>query len=147
VDQLEGIWRLVDSRAWDEQHKRWTAPYGAHPLGHISFSNGRMLCALCKGDSYAGSDGSRQFISYGGTYRFDGTELEVVVDVASDPDRIGTRQIRGLVMMGEEMQLRPPVRLYGGSLQQREVIWERVWRPHDENRADPDQLRIVVAGD
>jgi hypothetical protein len=116
-------------------------------LGHIAFSNGRMLCALCKGDSYAGLDGSRQFISYGGIYRFDGTELEVVVDVASDPDRIGTRQVRALVMMGEEMQLRPPARLYGGSLQQREVIWERVWRPQDDNRAEAHQLRIVVAGD
>jgi hypothetical protein len=50
-------------------------------------------------------------------------------------------------MMGEEMQLRPPVRLYGGSLQQREVIWERVWRPQDDNRAEAHQLRIVVAGD
>jgi hypothetical protein len=146
MDPLEGIWRLIDSRAWDEQAQRWTSPYGPHPLGHIAFSNGRMLVALCKGDANARPDGDRQFSSYGGTYRFDGTTLEVVVDVASDPERIGTHQIRGVVMMGEEMQLRPPARQYGATTQRREVMWERVWRPSDDNLNETQKPRLILGG-
>jgi hypothetical protein len=128
MDQLEGIWRLIDSRALDE-HNRLSAPYGTNPLGHIAFSGGRMLAALCNGDPDAGLTGDRNYSSYGGPYTFDGATLETVVDVASDFARIGSRQVRSVVMMGEQMLLRPPQRLYGGSLQQRELVWERVWRP------------------
>lgn len=130
MDQLEGIWRLIDSRAWDE-HDRLSAPYGAHPLGHIVFSNGRMLAVLCNGDADVGPSGYRSFSSYGGLYTFDGTTLETVVDVASDPERIGGRQVRGVVMIGEQMLLRPPPRLYAGTLQRRELVWEQVWRPSE----------------
>lgn len=110
MDQLEGIWRRIDSRAWDEQINRRIALYGAHPLGYVAFSHGRMLAELCKGDARAGPNGDRQFSSYGGLYSIDGTSLEVLVDVPSDPAMVGTRQIRGVVMMGEEMQLWPPTR-------------------------------------
>ena len=128
MDPLEGIWRLIDSRAWDA-HDRLSAPYGAHPLGQITFSNGRMLAALCNGDAGAGLRGDRNYSSYGGMYTFDGTTLETLVDVASNRSRIGSRQVRSVVMMGQQMLLRPPQRFYAGSLQRRELVWERVWQP------------------
>jgi hypothetical protein len=31
--------------------------------------------------------------------------------------------------VGDRLVLKPPLREYGGVLQQRELIWERVWRP------------------
>lgn len=127
---LDGIWRLVESRAWDENGNSLSPPYGAHPFGQIMFGNGRMLAALCNGDTDLGPGGNRGFSSYGGPYTFDGTTLETSVDVASDPTRIGGRQVRGVVMMGEQMLLRPPSRLYAtGTTQRRELLWERVWRP------------------
>jgi hypothetical protein len=128
MDPLEGIWRLIDSRAWDA-NDRLSTPYGAHPMGQITFSRGRMLAVLCNGDADVYLKGNRNYSSYGGPYTFDGTTLETLVDVASDSLRIGSRQIRTVVMMGEQLLLRPPQRLYAGSLQRREVIWERVWRP------------------
>ena len=130
MDSLDGIWRLVDSRAWDENDQPLDAPYGAHPMGQIMFSGGRMLAALCKGDADAGADG-RGFSSYGGTYTFDGTTLDTSVDVASNPARIGGHQVRTVVMVGKQMILRPPVRHYKGPgmRQRREVVWERVWQP------------------
>jgi hypothetical protein len=130
MDQLEGIWRLVDSRAKDEGSDRLSAPYGAHPMGQIMFSKGRMLAALCNGDAVVSPGSDRGFSSYGGPYTFDGTTLVTQVDVASDPSRIGGQQVRTVVMVGEQMLLRPPARSYGGSgLQQRELVWERAWRP------------------
>ena len=129
MDSLDGIWRLVDSRAWDEGSKSWSAPYGANPMGTLTFSNGRMLAALCNGDVGAEVDRQRNYSSYGGPYTFDGTTLETLVDVASDMSRIGSTQVRGVLMMGQQMLLRPPQRQYGDSVQRRELVWERVWPP------------------
>jgi len=132
MDALEGLWRLADSRAVDEQTDRLSAPYGAHPLGHMVFSKGRMLVALCKGDAEVGPDGDRGFSSYGGRYVFDGTTLQCDVDMASDRRRIGSHLVRGLVMLDEnEFLLRPPARHYGSKLERRELVWDRVWRPVD----------------
>ena len=139
MDLLDGIWRLVGSRAWDEGSDRVSVPYGAHPMGQIMFSNGRMLAVLCKGDANLGADGDRGFSSYGGPYTFDGTTLETAVDVASDPTRIGNPQVRAVVMMGHQMLLRPPKRAYGNKVQQRELIWERVWCPAEAER----KLRVT----
>lgn len=128
MDPLEGIWRLVESRAWDEQGNVLPAPYGAHPLGQISFAHGRMLAALCNGDAMVGSNAPRAFSAYGGVYTFDGTTLIVDVDIASDPRRAGGRQTRGVVMTAGRMTLHPPERDYGRRRERRELVWERVWR-------------------
>jgi hypothetical protein len=129
MDQLEGLWRLVDSRAWDEGTNRLSAPYGAHPMGQMMFARGRVLAAMCKGDAIIGPGDDRTFIAYGGIYTFDGTVLEVIVDVASDPARIGDRHVLRDVVMIEQQQMlvRPPSRLYGVVRQRREIVWERVW--------------------
>ena len=131
MDALDGIWRLVDSRASIEEIKRLlSAPYGVHPMGTIMILNGRMLSAVCNGDEEAWRGGGTS--SYGGPCTFDGSTLDITVDIASDPRRIGTRRVRSVTMLSEQtMILRPPVGLYAGSLETRELIWERVWTPGD----------------
>lgn len=137
MDPLEGIWRLVDSRGWDESAQAWTAPYGAHPMGQIAFARGRMLAVLCNGDADAEICGTRNYSSYGGPYTFDGATLDTLVDVASDATRIGSHQRRAVVMMdGRQMLLRPPARRYGGTVQRRELIWERIWHPAEAGTGD-----------
>lgn len=126
---VEGIWRLASSRAWDEHGVELKDPYGAMPMGHISFANGRMLAALCRGDADPGPSGERPYSSYGGTYAINQGRLEVQVDIASDRTRIGGRQVRELSVDGDRMVLRPPLRSYGASREQRELVWIRVWRP------------------
>jgi hypothetical protein len=130
MDALEGIWRLVESRAWDGDAPL-SAPYGANPMGQIMFANGRMLSALCNGDAAPTVQGGRNYSSYGGPYTFDGTKLETTVDVASDPARIGGTQVRTVERRGERIVLRPPTRDYAGQTQRRELVWERVWKPDE----------------
>ena len=137
MDPLAGIWRLIESRACDEHGNNLGAPYGAQPIGQITFCNGRMLAALCNGDADAGANPDRSFSSYGGRYSFDGSTLTTEVDIASDPKRIGGRQVREVVVMGERILLRPPLRAYGGMLQRRELLWERVWRPAADEVHEP----------
>jgi hypothetical protein len=127
MDPLEGIWRLVESRAWDEQGNALAPPYGSHPMGQIAFANGRMLAVLCNGGAEV--VGKREYSSYGGTYTFDGATLATLVDVASDPKRIGGTQTRRVVISGDTMVLHPPMRAYGGALERRELVWQRVWHP------------------
>lgn len=124
---LEGIWRLVEARAWDADGRAIDAPpYGRFPIGQITFGKGRMLAALCNGDADAGP--KRAYSSYGGAYRFDGKTLVCTVDIASDPSRIGGEQVRDITLEGERMRMRPPLRSYGGAMERRELVWERVWR-------------------
>jgi hypothetical protein len=125
VTALTGVWQLVDSRGWDEHGRPLAPPYGQHPMGHIQFDHDRMLAALCNGDSDV-RDGQRAFSSYGGGFTFDGRTLTVLVDIASDPTRIGGRQIREVELRGDEMLLRPPMRRYGAATEQRELVWRLV---------------------
>lgn len=130
MDALEGAWRLVDSRAWNVDVDRLAPmPYGTDPIGQLVFSRGRMLVALWHGEVDAGQQREPGLSSHGGRYTFDGSTLECGVVVASDADLIGTRQVRDVVMLGEdEMLWRPPARVYGTQLQRRELVWQRVWR-------------------
>lgn len=128
MDPLTGVWRLVDARAWDAEGRRLAPPWGDHPIGQITFANGRVLAALCNGDAATAGEG-RAYSSYGGRYVFDGATLAVYVDVASDPGRIGGEQVREVVLTADELILRPPMRRYGGETQQRELVWKRIWRP------------------
>ncbi|WP_353621343.1 lipocalin-like domain-containing protein [Variovorax saccharolyticus] len=146
MEALDGIWRLVDSRAWNGITERLSMPYGSHPVGQIAFSRGRMLVALCNGDNDLGPD-ARSFNSYGGPYTFDGETLDCAVDVASDPQRVGSRQVRGVVMLSEDkLLLRPPAGLYGRKLERRELIWERVWRPEAKVSVLTSKTRLTADG-
>lgn len=127
--ELDGIWRLIESRAWDANGRPLPAPYGAHPLGQLQFAHGRMLAVLCNGDA-APAGGGRPYSSYGGPYVFDGEWLTTTVDVASDPTRLGSRQRRRVVALDAgRIALTPPPRGTGAATEQRELLWERVWSP------------------
>jgi len=125
MNPIEGVWTLEEARAWDEAGTPLADPYGACPMGSIVFKNGRMIASLCNCDTDIGISGKREFSSYGGSYTFEGQKLDVLVDIASDPNRIGGHQIREAAIKGERLTLRPPLRAYGGSLQQRELVWRR----------------------
>lgn len=130
---LTGIWRLVESKAWDEAGDSLPTPYGEHPVGQIVFTaEGRFLSAICNGDRDLADGVARGYSSYGGIYTLDGMTLTVAVDMASDPRRIGGQQVREAHLNGVRLVLRPPARPYGDTVQQRELLWERVWRPGAE---------------
>lgn len=129
VSPLDGIWRLVQARASDQHGRPLPPPYGLEPLGMVQIQNGRMLAALCNGDASLASDQAREFVSYGGPCGFDGKRLSTDVELSARADWLGAPQVREAELEGDRLVLKPPLREYGGVLQQRELIWERVWRP------------------
>jgi len=129
MDAIEGVWSLIDSRAWNESTNRLSVPYASDPIGQLVFSRGRMLMSIWHGDGALGTHREPGFICYGGRYSFDGSSLECEVAVASDPCWIGGQQVRSIVMLGDvEMLWRLPARVYGTQLTRRELIWGRVCR-------------------
>lgn len=133
MDAFEGLWRLVQSRAWDERGNELAPPYGRVPFGEMLFLGGRMLAAVCKDDPELMPGDSRGFSSYGGRYTFDGKTLVTHVDMSSDPQRIGGDQRRSMDVLDEQtILMHPPQRAYEGSIERRELLWQRVWRPGEE---------------
>jgi hypothetical protein len=123
---IEGIWRLVSSKAWNKDGEEIEAPYGTSPIGMISFSQGRLLAAISGRNPTPTCPDGPEYSSYGGLYAFDGNTLRVQVDVASDSSRIGGEQVRDVSFDAGRMVLRPPLRSYGGRMEQRALIWEKV---------------------
>lgn len=98
----------------------------------LTLAHGRMLAVLCNGDNDLSAESPAQllvlrrplFLRWSDPAG-DGGRRGIGPDA-----RIGSKQVRGVVMMGEQqMLMRPPTRLYGDTVQTREIIWERVWSP------------------
>jgi len=128
MNPLEGVWKLAGGQAWDENGKELPPPYGDDAMGTLIVNSGRLMFALCRGDAVLPPGTNRSYSSYGGPYTFDGKKLETTVDIASDPTRIGGSQVRDVELKGEQMILRPPMRGYGGKVEQRIVVWNRIWK-------------------
>jgi hypothetical protein len=125
---IVGTWRLVRASATAADGTRLPAPYGGDKaMGRATFNaDGRMMAVLCDGRPELPPGETREYASYCGNYRFDGTRLVTRVDAASDPARLGSDQVREVRFEGELMVLRPPLRAYTTGTEQRELWWEKI---------------------
>lgn len=125
---IVGTWRLVTTAAHDPDGAPLPAPYGPRPIGVATFSaDGRMIAALSDGRRNLPADGTaREYVSYCGSYTYDGTTLVTRVDGTSDAPRLGTDQVRRVSFEGDLMVLRPPEDTAGGKPRQRVLTWERI---------------------
>jgi hypothetical protein len=128
MNDIIGTWRLVMTRARNDDGEPMHPPYGPQPMGVTVFSaNNRMIAVLCDARPVlAGEEAEREYSSYCGTYTFDGSTLVTRVDCASDPSRVGTDQVRRVCFDGGRLVLMPPPRPWRGVMQHRELFWERV---------------------
>jgi len=127
MQDIVGTWRLVTTAAHDRDGGPMPAPYGPEPVGTATFtSEGRMIAALCDGRPGLPDGTAREYVSYCGDYRYDGSTLVTRVDGTSDAPRMGTEQVRRVAFDGERMVLRPPEDSAGGVARQRVLTWERL---------------------
>jgi hypothetical protein len=125
--RIVGTWRLVSTKGVDDNGKVLAPPYGPAPNGVVCFQpDGRMYCVLCDGRNELPAGEPRQFMSYAGSYSFDGNSLSTRVDASSDASRVGGDQVRAVRFENGTMVLAPPRRLYAGVMQHQELLWERV---------------------
>lgn len=124
---VAGVWRLVSTRATDADGKALAGPYGPRGMGLVTLTaDNRMMAVLVDGRSKLPDGAKRDYSSYCGHFTFDGNALITTVDAASDPARLGTRQVRKVRFEGERMILVPPVTEVNGVQVTRELTWERI---------------------
>jgi hypothetical protein len=127
MTSVVGTWRLVRAVSRDADGKELPAPYGGHPSGRVVLgADGRMMAVTCDARREIPGGGKREYSSYCGNYIFDGEQLITRVDAVSDPSRLGSDQVRDVRFEDGLMVLRPPARAYGGSVEQRELYWEKI---------------------
>lgn len=124
---IVGTWRLVTTAAHDLDGSPLPAPYGPSPIGIATFSaDGRMIAALCDGRPDLPARAPREYVSYCGSYSYDGRTLVTRVDGTSDAPRLGTDQVRRVEFDGDRMVLHPPEDRVGGVVRRRVLTWERI---------------------
>jgi Lipocalin-like domain len=122
-----GTWRLVRAVSRDPSGNELPLPYGGHGTGRVMLgADGRMMAVTCDGRKEIPAGGKREYSSYCGNYTFDGKQLITRVDASSDPGRLGSDQVRDVRFEDGLMVLRPPTRSYGGTMEQRELYWEKI---------------------
>ena len=106
MGSIVGTWRLVEAKSHDPKGQPLSVPYGGKGMGRVMFSaEGRMMAVVCDGRPELPADTRRDYSSYCGNYKFDGTQLITRVDAASDPARIGSDQVRDVSFDGDRMIL------------------------------------------
>ena len=127
MTNIVGTWKLVATSAHDGAGNPMPPPYGPKFMGRAIFNaDGRMMAVLCDGRPDMPAGTLRDYASYCGNYRFDGSRLVTRVDAASDLARLGTDQVREVRFEGARMILRPPPRPKGDVTEHRELSWERI---------------------
>lgn len=123
---LIGTWCLSGTRATWLDGTLAEPPYGPDPLGLLEFrADHRMMCVLVDSRMDQAAAG-RDYVSYAGVYRFDGTTVTTRVVHSSDAARIGGDEVRTVTFRDRSrMTLTPPPRRRGSRLVQLELEWTR----------------------
>ena len=125
--RIVGTWRLKSAIGRDDAGNILPPPFGPAAMGlNVFQADGRMMSVLCDGRTTLPAGELRQFMSYAGTYTFDGTTLSTCVDASSDASRVGGDQVRNVRFENGLMVLAPPRRLFAGVMQHQELAWERI---------------------
>lgn len=128
MNAITGTWQLVRTAATDTEGHPLPPPYGGEKaMGRVVLNeDGRMMAVLIDGRTELPVGVQREYTSYCGPYSFNGTQLITQVDAASDPARLGTKQIRDVSFEDGLMVLRPPVSIYAGAMAQRVLHWRKI---------------------
>lgn len=128
MTSITGTWQLVKAAAYTNDGKEAIPPYGgANAMGRVVLnSDGRMMAVLIDGNPDLPPGAKREYVSYCGTYTFDGSQLITKVDATSAPERMGTDQIRDVTFEEDLMVLRPPLNEQYGQTVQRVLHWRKI---------------------
>ncbi len=141
---LVGAWRLVSWRIEYPATQRVTEPFGPAAEGLILYTaDGYMSAAmqrparprLARENLASVSDADKaaafaSYLQYSGRWHVSGSDVHHVIELAMNPNLLGTRQVRGAILRGEELELRAAEPLEGSAgVRLHRILWRRA-RPH-----------------
>jgi hypothetical protein len=116
--KVVGLWSLVSYEVEVQATGEKAPVMGQHPTGYVSFApDGRVFFILTgEGRTPPKTDADRAsllgtLIAYTGTYRLEGDRWITKVDVAWNPEWIGTEQARAFRIDGDRLQVLTPWRV------------------------------------
>jgi hypothetical protein len=135
-DKLVGTWKLVSGSSTTSNGERNKAPYGADPIGLLSYGNGRMtvLISYDGRKSLSAGGGSleeqagafKTFFAYAGRYTFNGDIVTHHVEISSIPNYVDKDLVRNVKFQGDQIILVTPPTRINGEIQTVELIWQRL---------------------
>ncbi|MBL0087772.1 MAG: lipocalin-like domain-containing protein [Ideonella sp.] len=113
-----GIWKLVSYEVERQANGQKEPVMGNSPTGYVTFTQeGRVFFVLTgEGRKAAKTDQERAellstLVAYSGMYRFEGDRWITKVDVAWNPEWVGTEQARTFKVEGDRLQVLTPWRV------------------------------------
>ncbi len=116
--KVVGLWKLVAYEVEVQATGEKAPVMGQHPTGYVNFSaDGRVFFILTGEGRMAPKSAEDRanllgtLIAYTGLYRVEGDRWITKVDVAWNPEWIGTEQARSFKLEGDRLQVLTPWRL------------------------------------
>jgi hypothetical protein len=113
-----GIWKLVSYEVETQATGQKGPVMGEHPTGYVAFlPEGRVFFVLTgEARKPAKTDQDRAdllntLVAYSGTYHVEGDKWITKVDVAWNPEWVGTEQSRSFKVDGDQLQVLTPWRV------------------------------------
>jgi len=120
-----GTWALVRVEAVNAQGEVIAPPFGGDNfIGRVVLTaEGRLSASITDTRTVIPDGEVREYSCYAGPFTFDGKTLITKVVSCSDPERMGTDQIRNVTFEDDLMVLEPPLRSYGDKPAERRTLW------------------------
>lgn len=134
--KLVGTWKLVSASSTTSAGSRSEAPYGASPVGFLTYTEDGRVSAMISYDGRkqlsvgAGTEEKAEafstFLAYAGEYTLSGDKVIHRVEVSSIQNYVGRDLVRTVKFEGDQIILVTPPTPVNGKLQTFELIWQRV---------------------
>ncbi|MFN6563886.1 MAG: lipocalin-like domain-containing protein [Nostoc sp. ChiSLP01] len=144
---LIGIWKLISATAIHADGTVTQEVYGTHPVGYITYTeDGHMMVMFSRSDRLPLSQQIQSpltpqmqslpveelaqafttFNAYAGIYTLSGNTVTHHLEIASIPNRVGTKLVRTFTLNENRVTLLTSPVLSDGVETVFEVVWERI---------------------
>ncbi len=141
-DKLVGTWKLVSASSVMSSGERG-APYGANPVGFLTYTEDGRVSALFSYDgrkrlsvlSVSGgsqalleeqAEAFRTFLAYAGRYTLGGDKVTHHIEVSSIQNYVDKDLVRTVRFEGDQIILVTPPTAVNGKIQVVELTWQRL---------------------
>ncbi|MFZ0293319.1 MAG: lipocalin-like domain-containing protein [Candidatus Sulfotelmatobacter sp.] len=136
-EKLVGAWKLVSASSTTSSGERNETPYGAKPLGFLTYTadgrvtamisyEGRKSLSVGGGTVEEQAEAFKTFLAYAGRYTFSGDKVTHHVEISSIQNYVDRDLVRSVKFQGDQITLITPPTRVNGKNQTIELVWQRL---------------------